>query len=554
MIYRFAGCDLDVTRHRLIVDGAERRIEPQVFDLLHLLARRSGVLVTREQLIEQIWGGRIISEAAVDARISAARRAVDDDGKHQRVIKTVPRRGIQLVCEVELIEAPDGDEPQRDFSAVSAEPPKRAASDPPASLLAAEPQQQEAADPAQVPDNDDLDLSLPKQPSIAILPFDKYGDIEEHVAFSEGLGRDITVRLARTRWLFVSARASATKFQVARSDPATIGARLGVRYLLHGALFTAGKRLRLSVTLTDVVNARAIWAESFQRPLDDIFALQDEITALVVEAVESEIELKERQRAMLLPIASLDAWSAYHRASSHLYRFRAEDFDIAEHFLNLAAKLDPQSARVFAGLSFLHWQRALLDLTPDREGALSRAFDFAHHSLSLDPRDAQGHWVLGRAYLLAHDFEQSVRELKTAVELNPNFANGQYSLAYGLQFEGSSAKGFPHVDKARRLSPYDPMTFAYFTAHAVMHGLTGNVEAAATWSSRAARQPNAHCHVLTIAAWCHQQAGQSEAAERYLRRLKESRPDYRREDFFRAFPYREAERSVIERSLVALRL
>jgi hypothetical protein len=175
----------------------------------------------------------------------------------------------------------------------------------------------------------------------------------------------------------------------------TIGRRLGVRYVLSGSAACRDSRLRVAVTLTDTVEARDVWAEIFERPTDDVFLVEDQISDLVSDAVEFEIELKERQRALLIPIASLDAWSAYHRAVNHMFRFRAKDFDEAERYLKLATGLDPSSSRIFAGLSFVEWQRALLEIVPDRAGALSKAFDYAKKSISLDPRDPQGHWVLG---------------------------------------------------------------------------------------------------------------------------------------------------------------
>jgi TolB-like protein/DNA-binding winged helix-turn-helix (wHTH) protein len=528
MKFRIGSFLFDAATREIRSGGAAVPVEPQVFDLLQLLIENRTRVVGKDELVDRIWGGRAISDAALSTCVKAARRALGDDGQRQAVIRTVHRRGFRFVAIVAPAEG----------AAVGMPGPP-------------------AADPAPVEPGAeayDLDLTLPQRPSIAVMPFRAAGGSERELVMADGLSRDINVRLARTRWLFVTARASAARFAAPEVDPVQIGRLLGVRYLLDGALVADDDRLRLTVTLADVVRGCEIWAERFDRRLEDVFAVQEEIGDTVVAAVESEIELKERQRAMLRPLASLDAWSAYHRASNHLFRFRAEDYDQAEVYLKLAARLDPSSPRVFAGLSFLHWQRAFLELTGDRPGEIARSFDFAHQSVALDPLDPLGHWVLGRAHLLQGEFEQAVGELGAAVELNPNFAIGQYSMAFGLMFDGRSATGFEHLDRARRLSPYDPMTFAFLAQRGAACGLTGDAEKAAEFSRRAVRQPNAHHHVLAIAAWCHGVADRRAEARQLVTELRALRPGYTRDDYFRAFPFRAQQRSIIERAMAKVGL
>lgn len=513
---------IDVSAREIRAGAAVVPVEPQVFDLLWLLVENRARLVSKDELVERIWGGRAISDAALSTCVKAARRALGDDGRRQAMIRTVHRRGFRFVGPVAgaaaTAAAPDPDEAGRPDAEAG------------------------------------LDLTLPSRPSIAVLPFRAPRGSERELLFADGLGRDVSVRLARARWLFVTARASAARFSGPGLDPVEIGRRLGVRYLLGGSLDIDGERLRLTVTLADVVRGQDIWAERFDRRLEDVFALQEEIGDTVVAAVESEIELKERQRAMLRPLASLDAWSAYHRASSHLYRFRAEDYDKAEVFLDLAARLDPTSPRVQAGLSFLHWQRVFLDLTADRAGALARTFEHARESVELDPLDPLGHWVLGRAHILQGEFEPAVAELARAVELNPNFAMGQYALAFGLMFDGRGQTGLGNLERARRLSPYDPLTFAFHATNGASRALAGDAEGGADWSARALRQPNVHHQILAMAAWCHELAGRREAARGFVAELRAKRPGYGRDDYFRAFPFRAAERAVIEPALARLGL
>lgn len=539
MCYEIESYRIDPALRELCDGAGGIAVEPQVFDLLLYLIENRTRVVGKAELVERIWQGRSISDATLSSCVKAARRALGDDGQQQRLIRTIHRRGFRFVGTV-MTGGPQ-------VAAVAARTDVRAAPDPGRPDPC--PPQSDPAHP-DPPDAGtfDLDLTPPKGPSIAILPIRAVGGDARTPVLAEGLSHDITVRLARTRWLFVTARASALHFRAADHDLVAVGRQLGVRYLLRGHLAVAGGRMRLTVLLTDAGRGSEIWAEQFDRPLADIFAVQDEVGDLITAAVEAEIEQKERERALLQPFASLDAWSAYQRACIHLFRFTAEEEARAEVYLHRAAALDPAAPRVFAAQSFIHWQRAFREIVPDRQGEMDRAFDLAQHSVSLDPRAPDGHWALGRALLLRGEIEPAVEELRMSVALNPNFAKGQYSLSFSVMFTGDTGEGFDRVARARRLSPYDPMTFAFLASRAVLHGLVGDVEQAAEWSARAVRQPNAHYHVLAIAAWCHQKAGRTDAARAYLAELHAVRPGYGRDDYFRAFPFRAQQRAAIEAS------
>lgn len=510
---------IDTASREIRRDGENVAVEPKVFDLIVHLVESANRVVSKDELVEKIWEGRAISDATLSSCVKAARRALGDTGRDQNIIKTYHRRGFRFVGSLRT-------------NAAAVEP----------------------TEPAPIADTEDIDLTPPGRPSIAVLPFttlDRHGEQE---LLASGLLHDITVRLARTRWLFVTARASAQRFRLQDSDPATIGRALGVRYLLHGSVIRSANRFRLSVSLTETEHGFDIWAETFDRVMGDIFSVQDEVGDRVVSGIESEIELKERRRALLRPLASLDAWSAYHRGNDLLYRFSADAHEQAEHFLDLAAELDPNSAPIFAGLSFLHWQRAFFETGDDREDDVARAFDHARHAISLDPLDPQAHWMQGRCALLTGDLDQAVDELAAAVDLNPNFAKGHFSLGYGKLFHAAAADVIDNATAARRISPYDPMSFAYMCLFAEAHALKNDGEQAAIWAKRAARQPNVHHHILAVAAWCLEAAGDREAASRCLAEVKRRRPDYSRAEFFRAYPYAEPNRAQVDGALRRLGL
>ena len=532
--FYFASCMIDTAKRELRNAGTIVAVEPKVFDLLLHLIEHGERVVTKDELVETIWQGRAISDSALSSCIKAARRVIGDDGRRQSLIRTIHGRGFRFIGDVS--HAPD----ERQILSCNTREADKIET-----VSACSDMECVESECFTV----DLDLSLPKQPSIAVLPLQELNAASDNFCLAEGLTHDLTVRLARTRWLFVAARASTSKLRTNGLDGIDIGHRLGVRYVLHGTLIQADRRFRLSIALCDVVGKCEVWAEQFDRTIDDLFAVQDEIGDLVIAAVESEIEQQERRRAELTPLASLDAWSAYHRACNHLYRFTPQDADQADQHLQLAARLDPNSPRIFAGLSFLHWQRAFLENATDRRDEISKALDFARQSVSLDALDPLGHWALGRANILEGAYSEAVEELETCVSLNPNFAVGQYSLAFGMTFTGQRAGSLAAVARARRLSPYDPMTYAFMSQLAVIHALEGDGAAAAKWSARAVRQPNAHYHIFAIAVWCHMLAGRRSEARAYLLELLRCRPGYSMQEYFRAFPYPAPRRSEVARLL-----
>src|SRR5690606_15563615 len=183
------------------------------------------------------------------------------------------------------------------------------------------------------------------------------------------------------------------------------------------------------VELAETRSARIVWAEIFNHRADDALLVLDEIGNRIVASIASEIETIERNRAILRPPDSLDAWEAHHRGLWHMYRFSKPDNDQARQFFETAVRLDPTFARAWAGLSFTHFQNAFQGWT-DRESEIARAMETAGQSLLVDDRDPAAHWAIGRALWLLDEHDQSVVELEQAIDLSPNFALGHYTLAF----------------------------------------------------------------------------------------------------------------------------
>ncbi len=508
MLYRFDPYEIDVDAQELRRDGSVLPVEPQVFALLVYLVENRDRVASRDDILAAVWHGRIVSDAALSSRVKAARHAIGDDGKAQRLIRTVHKRGFRFVGNVEAIAS----------AASPAAVPAVAVEDRPAEPLLVEHGGRRLTG---------------SEPSIAILPFETVG---EPGVLAEGLAHDLITRLGRTRWLFVIARGSAFRFSSATESPAEIAKRLGVRYVAHGAVQTAGRHIRIHAVLTDATSGTEVWSEQFDRPRDDLFAIQTEIADAIAAAMETQIEFLERGRSLLKPSGNLDAWEAYHRGCWHMYKFRPEHYEEAERYFLRSIELDGSSPRPLAGLSFVHWQRAFLEISKDRAGEVTQAIDLAKEAISLDPRDPQGYLALGRARNLAGEIEASERELQKALDLNPSFAIGHYSLAYTLYFAGLNDESQLAVSRAQSLSPFDPMKFAMLSIRAMSLISTGAMEEAAGLMAQAVEESNAHFHILAIAANAFASAGMPERSNDYLARLRAVRPDYDARTYLRAFP------------------
>jgi len=275
MIYRFAQFELDLARAELRAGGEPCPLEPQVFALLAMLVEHRERLVSRDELIEKVWDGRIVTDAAIASRVKSARQALGDDGQSQRFIRTVHGKGFRFVAEVKAI---------RDGT---------------------------------VPDAGAAPMVLAR-PSIAVLPFRMLGDPGRHEAIADALPHDLILELSRLRWLFVTARGSSFRFRDADADVREIGRLLGVRYCLSGSTELAGNTLTVTVELVDTRDANVVWADRYSGALDDVHRMREEIRARVVAALELQIPLHEAHLARLTVTENHDAWTAFHLGLQHM--------------------------------------------------------------------------------------------------------------------------------------------------------------------------------------------------------------------------------------------
>jgi DNA-binding SARP family transcriptional activator/TolB-like protein len=391
--------------------------------------------------------------------------------------------------------------------------------------------------------------SRPQQrASIAVMPFaDTAREGAVRGGLADGLAYDVITRLAKLRSVFVIAPGTVFALDERQVGAEEAGRRLNVDYVAGGTLRRAGKDLHVNVQLTETRSARIVWADTITAKYNDALGVLDEIGNRIVASIAHQIELAERNRAVLKPPSSLDAWEAHHRGLWHMYRFNREDNLEARHFFEAALKLDPTFSRPYAGLSFTHFQSAFLDWG-ERSHEIEQAYRAASRGLMADEHDPAAHWAMGRALWLRGRLDESLTELDTSVELSPNFALGHYTLAFIHAQSGDPQAAIRESDHSRDLSPFDPLLFAMLATRAIALIRLGRFDEAADWGAKAAVRPNAHVHVLAIAAHCLALAGRIDQARSITASIHRQVPGYRVDDFLTAFQFAGDGEALIRRA------
>jgi DNA-binding SARP family transcriptional activator len=380
------------------------------------------------------------------------------------------------------------------------------------------------------PNTEHAGQTASRRASIAVMPFtDLASSNARRGGLADGLAHDIITRLAKLRSLFVIAQGTAFALHERSIGAEDVGRMLNVDYVASGSLRQRGNRITVTVELAEARSARIVWREDFDHKWDDALLALDEIGDRIVASIVNEVETNERNRAILKPPSSLDAWEAYHRGLWHMYRFTQPDNDHAQHFFEMAVRLDPTFARAYAGLAYAHFEKARHGWG-ERENQIDRALEAASQGLAADHHDPAAHWAMGRVLWLRSQQDQSLSELQTAVQLSPSFAHGHYALAFVHCQSGDPQAAIQASDRARRLSPFDPLLFAMLAVRAVALVRLGRFEEAADCAAEAVARPNAHALVLAVAAYCLALADRADEARAVATTIRKMRPEYRFDD------------------------
>jgi TolB-like protein/cytochrome c-type biogenesis protein CcmH/NrfG len=490
--YLFGDCSLDTERRELRRGSEPLSLEPQVFDLLVHLIRNRDRVVSKDELVDKIWQGRIVSESALFNRINAARSAIGDRGDQQRLIKTLPRKGLRFVADV------------------------RTRSDAVEPTHVAALREDEVHEPKAMPPSE--------RPVIAVLPFVNMSGESEQEFFSDGISEDIIAALSKLRWFFVIARNSSFAYKGKAVRMKQIAEELGAGYVVGGSVRKGGDRVRITAQLSDVTTGNHIWAERYDRELSDVFAVQDEITDAIVAAIEPQLYAAENFHARRKRPDSVDAWGLVMRALSHYWQVTREDNAAAKALLEKAITIDPRYGQALGLLAACHTFSGHMGWE-DPATAVPIAERAALAAIRADSEDPWAHYALGYVCMQVRRFDDALAELELALKLNPNFALAQGLQALALSFAGRWEEGSAAACRALRLSPRDPFSAMYHATAAFARFVGRDYEGAMRLAREAIRRRSdfvgAH-RILTAAA---AMAGHDDIANAALQELRRVQPD-----------------------------
>ncbi|WP_046869514.1 winged helix-turn-helix domain-containing protein [Microvirga massiliensis] len=491
MRYLFDDFVLDPDRRQLRRAGDPIELEPQVFDLLVFLVRTRDRVASRDDLLEAVWHGRIVSESTLSSRINAARTAIGDNGTTQRLIRTLPRKGVRFVGDVR-------EEEERK---------------PKAEL---EPVSRQAA----------FKDSVVEVPSIAVLPFANMSGDQEDDYFADGMAEEIITGLAQCSGLTVVARNSSFTFRGRSVDVRQIGNELGASYVLEGSVRRSDKRLRITAQLIDARSGGHLWADRFDGDLSDVFELQDRITQSVVAVIEPKLLFTEASRARRRPTQSLDAYNLYLRALSLINEYTPEATAAALGCLDKALELDATYAQAMAASACYRGLSHFQGWTERSDEPRPRGVQLAWDAIALAPNDPHVLWMAAFAiWVLAKDGPRSQDLFRRSVSINPNSEIATTLAGWVEAANGNPATGRELIEKSRRLNPTPPTPWVALAGMAFTYIVEGKYTEAVQWAEQAVAQNRRFAFALRSLAVALVKTGGMDRARLIVNEILKTEPN-----------------------------
>lgn len=483
MAVRYTAEDFEVRpdERRVLRRGADVPLGARAFDVLMCLIRQRDRVVTKDELLEQVWPGMVVEENNLTVHVSALRRVFG-----ALAVATIPGRGYRFVMPLGEVTDPVLPAPVSSPSGAVAE------------LLSVA---------------DGHRPTLPDRPSIAVLPLDNLSGDAQQDLLIDGLAEDVITELSRFRSLFVIARASSFHYRGLSRDARAIAHELGVRYVLEGSFRRIGDRLRVAVQLVDAPSATQLWAEKYDREVQDLFDVQEELTRAIVAAIAPQVEAGEFQKIRRADRRDLNAYMLAMRARDTARRADREgDAGMRDEALRLAHEavaIDPGCGVALATIAFVQWQQIWAGSSSAPAETAEAGLAAARRAIALDGSDHHAHLWKAMLQLFTHQHAAGLADLRRAHELNPNDALtlsllGQFGAAEATN-AAEAAAGVRHAQDALRLSPRDPLRWSFLNSLAwaafAANDLAGAVDAAGRALGEAPHFPPAHlCRVISQVA------------------------------------------------------
>lgn len=499
MVFNFSSYTVDAERLELRGASGPISLQPQAFALLVFLMENAGRVVTKDEIFESVWEGRIVGDGTLNARINAIRTAVGDDGTRQAVIKTMPRRGFRFVASLTQSE-----------------------------LIARE-----------------IDSATTVSKSIGILPFTDIGNDPEQAYFADGLTEDLITDLSKVQDLFVIARNTAFTYKGSSKGTVAIGREMGVAHVLEGSVRRAGERIRINAQLVKTESGSAVWAERYDRDFGDIFAVQDDITAEITAALKSNL----RGSAVTSRGTSAEAYELCLRARALFFKFQPDAFTECAALLDRAVSIDPQYSRAWAEQVFPHQSGHTFGF-PGFEDGLRVAIEKGQRAIELDPASGFAHARLAWVLTMNSEHDASISHFQKAVELEPNNAEVYAWYCEALNYNGQPEQAIDAAETCLHFDPIAPPNVLHHIAHAKF--LMGDYDAAIELEKRVARIMPSFPPGRIIAASALVESNRLEDARDHVQDLLLFSPDFKLEYFQKRYPYRDPSQiDRISKSLIA---
>jgi TolB-like protein/DNA-binding winged helix-turn-helix (wHTH) protein len=549
-ICRFGPFTLDSNTASLSCEGREIRLRHKSFDVLLYLTRNAGRVVTKDELIEAVWPNTFVTDNSLVQCISDIRAALDDDD--QKILKTIARRGYLFavpVTEIELPAAQQGAQMPEAGGDRSIDRMREDAAPDPANRKPAQSSHRYAlaviaglailsavgavwwwsgsrgTDVASRPpvSAPEFARDLPAA-SIAVLPFDNLGGDSESAGLGEALAEIIISSLSKTPKMFVIARNSAFTYKGKPVKVQTVSRELGVRYVLEGSVQRAGPRVRIAAQLIDAATGFHLWSETYDRDLDDVFALQDEITLSVVTALQITLTQGELARIRQRGTNNLRAWLLVNQSFEHLVRFTKEDNEQARKLAEEAIALDPNYPEAYVRLGRTHLTDFHAGWVGNPSESLGRSIELAQQALKLDDTYPDTYHLLSAIYLYLKRHDDARLTVAKALNLSPNHSLAKANLGMILTYAGEPEAAINVFKEAMRLSPIYPDWFLSELARAYF--LLGRYEQAIeALQRRLQHDPNSGEALILLAA-SESAAGRLDNAKTALDKFLAPRPAY----------------------------
>src|SRR5712671_5647630 len=431
----FGRFRFDLGRRELSRDGIPVRLGSRALDVLSVLAAARGDVVTKDELLARVWPGQVVEENNLQVQVSALRKALDEEKSGQSYLVSVPGRGYRLIGVAGSSHGP----------------------------------------------------ALPDKPSIAVLPFQNMSDDPQQEYFADGIVEDIITALCHMRWLFVIARDSSFAYKGRTADVKQVGRELGVRYVVEGGVRKAAQRVRITAQLIDASTGAHLWADHFDGGLEDIFNLQDQVTASVVGAIAPKLLEAEIERAKRKPTESLDAYDYYLRGTAKVIQWTEAAVDEALPLLYRAIELDPDFALPYGLATMCYVFRKGKGFVTQQESAETARLARLGAELGKDDALVLSFAASSLAYVVG-ELNEGVALVDRALVLNPNLARAWTFSGWARVWIGQPDVAIEHLARAMRLNPLDDTMYSMQTATAHAHFFAGRYDEASSWAAKALRE------------------------------------------------------------------